>query len=487
MRNKYFNDAIVGNSRMTVSLSKTGEILRLFYPSVDYMQFFEEYNIGIRVNDVIFNVNRDLNNTYEQSYIAGTNILETKIKNSYFNLLITQTDFVPYNKDVLIKRYKIKNLSKQEYDIGFLVSPLLFGDYNDDICGLVQNNILMQYAHAYTVCTFSKNQIAKSKLSGISENFLENFEEDKDYIEMSRVAKITYELGKLAVKDEIEFVLYIFVNQNWKRSLLNEARVVVDGFRELNIDKEIEENKMYWHDYIKNHDLMNINRRNIPKKIKDIYNRTILLFAMLTNRSTGGISAGIEVDEQKNKCGRYSYCWHRDAVFITKSFDILGMTEEINRFYNIFCPKTQSDSGLWEQRFFTDGNLAPSWGFQIDETASVVYGVYHHYKRNKDVEFLKETYKICEKAMKCLDRYLENLLVDGKNFPKSYDLWEEYRGNSMYSICSIYSAYDSMIKILELLKPTKDFIPIKYEVQKTINTYENNKVLIRGYVDEYDN
>ena len=81
MRNKYFNDAIVGNSRMTVSLSKTGEILRLFYPSVDYMQFFEEYNIGIRVNDVIFNVNRDLNNTYEQSYIAGTNILETKIKN----------------------------------------------------------------------------------------------------------------------------------------------------------------------------------------------------------------------------------------------------------------------------------------------------------------------------------------------------------------------------------------------------------------------
>ena len=114
MRNKYFNDAIVGNSRMTVSLSKTGEILRLFYPSVDYMQFFEEYNVGIRVNDVIFNVNRDLNNTYEQSYIAGTNILETKIKNSYFNLLITQTDFVPYNKDVLIKRYKIKNLSKQE-------------------------------------------------------------------------------------------------------------------------------------------------------------------------------------------------------------------------------------------------------------------------------------------------------------------------------------------------------------------------------------
>ena len=485
MRNKYFNDAIVGNSRLTVSFSKTGEILRLFYPSVDYMQFFEEYNVGVRVNDVIFNLNRDLNNTYEQSYLPSTNILETKIKNSYFNLLITQTDFVPYNKDVLIKRYKIKNLSKQEYDMGFIVSPMLFGDYNDDICGFVQNDILMQYGHAYAVCTFSKNKIAKSKLTGISENFLESFEADKNYIEMSRVSKITYELGNLAVKDEIEFVLYIFVNQNWKRSLLNEAREVVEGFRALDIDKEIDENKMYWHDYIKNHDLLNVNRRNISKKIKDIYNRTILLFSILTNHNTGGISAGLEVDEQKNKCGRYSYCWHRDAVFITKSFDILGMKEEISRFYKVFCPKTQSDSGLWEQRFFTDGNLAPSWGYQIDETASVVYGVYHHYKRNKDVEFLKETYKICDKAMKVLDRYVENLLVDGKEFEPSYDLWEEYRGQSMYSICSIYSAYHSMIKMLNILIPTKDFIPIKYEIQKTINQYENKKETLKAYIEKH--
>ena len=106
MRNKYYNDAIVGNSRLTVSFSKTGEILRLFYPSVDYMQFFEEYNVCVRVNDVIFNLNRDLNNTYEQSYLAGTNILETKIKNSYFNFFGNST----YNISVFyLYYYKRKN------------------------------------------------------------------------------------------------------------------------------------------------------------------------------------------------------------------------------------------------------------------------------------------------------------------------------------------------------------------------------------------
>ena len=31
MKTKYFNDAIIGNKDMLVSLSKTGELLRLYY------------------------------------------------------------------------------------------------------------------------------------------------------------------------------------------------------------------------------------------------------------------------------------------------------------------------------------------------------------------------------------------------------------------------------------------------------------------------
>ena len=71
--------------------------------------------------------------------------------------------------------------------------------------------------------------------------------------------------------------------------------------------------------------------------------------------------------------GRYSYCWPRDAVYITKAQDLLKMEKETDKFYKVFCKNTQSESGMWEQRFFTDGSLAPCWGYQIDETASVVF------------------------------------------------------------------------------------------------------------------
>ena len=113
-----------------------------------------------------------------------------------------------------------------------------------------------------------------------------------------------------------------------------------NDLRKIDINSEYNKTKNYWRKYLKSHDGLKMKepKNSYEERLMDIYYRSILLFPLLTNSEVGGISAGVEVDEYKTKCGRYSYCWHRDAVFITKSFDILGMTEEINRFYNIFCP-----------------------------------------------------------------------------------------------------------------------------------------------------
>ena len=144
------------------------------------------------------------------------------------------------------------------------------------------------------------------------------------------------------------------------------------------------------------------------KKIEEIYKRTILLYPLLTNYETGGIAATIEIDENLTKCGRYSYCWPRDSVFITKAMDILKMEKETDKFYKTFCKNTQSKNGMWEQRFYTDGRLAPCWGYQIDETASVICGVYDHFIKTKDRKFLKDTFKMCENGIKFLEKYIED-------------------------------------------------------------------------------
>ena len=49
MKQKYFNDGIVGNRTVTASFSKTGELLRLFYGAIDYKQFIEQFDVGVKI------------------------------------------------------------------------------------------------------------------------------------------------------------------------------------------------------------------------------------------------------------------------------------------------------------------------------------------------------------------------------------------------------------------------------------------------------
>lgn len=145
------------------------------------------------------------------------------------------------------------------------------------------------------------------------------------------------------------------------------------------------------------------------------------------------------------------------------------MYDQTEKFYNTFCKKTQSKNGMWEQRFFTDGRLAPCWGYQIDETASVVYGVYEHYKIKKEEKFLRDNIKMCEKAIEFLIKYVKNLLEieetdkvkkeleekygykDSLYKHVSYDLWEMNEGIHLYSLASICAAFNSMTNIYDVI------------------------------------
>ena len=59
---------------MTVSFSKKGELLRLFYPTTDYKQFIEKLHTGVKINDsALIYLHDDINNVYSQEYIENTN------------------------------------------------------------------------------------------------------------------------------------------------------------------------------------------------------------------------------------------------------------------------------------------------------------------------------------------------------------------------------------------------------------------------------
>ena len=453
MEQKYYNDAIIGNGKMTVSFSKKGELLRLFHASPDYKQFFESFVTGVKINDsALIYLHDDVNNEYEQYYIDGTNVLVTNIINTYFGLKIEQIDFVMIKENILVRKYRFVNNNNIDLDLKFLIASKVFSNINNDTCGYVKNDALLQYNHDFTVCTFSKEKLYSYQVNDVSSNFRSGVIGGKDYIGMSRESAISYDISIIHPGEEKEISIYVYINDNGEKCLLNDLDNEIERIRKISIDKELEDTKKYWKKYLKDHKKINIEDNKKNEIIDKIYDRTILCMPLLVNSETGGISAGIEVDETRSKCGRYSYCWLRDAVYISEALDILNMQDANDKFYKKFCKMTQSKNGMWEQRFFTDGRLAPCWGYQVDETASVVFGVYRHYLVTKDKKFLKDTLKMCENAIKFLEKYVDDVLNEKNKMHVSYDLWEEHEGISLYSMSAIFGAYSAMIEINSIVK-----------------------------------
>lgn len=512
MRKKYLNEAVIGNKNIVASFNKKGEMLRLFYPTRDYRQFVDTMTVGVKVNDSSFiNLYDDINNIYEQHYSENTNVLNTQIENTYFNLQVFQTDFVCLKEDVIVKKYTFVNNNTIDLNVDLLIYSRLLSSFNNMVGSKVENDIFMQYSHSYTFSIFSKNPILGYRLNNSSNEIESGTINDKDYVAMANDAAVSFNVGTIKPGQTKQIDIFIHINDNKKISRFDEIEKNVNQIKKMNTEDKLEEVKKHWRKYTKEHDTLKVlnekenakwkKRLNFDDRkmniLKRVYSRSILLFPLLSNSATGGISAALEVDEEKDKSGRYSYCWPRDAVFVSKALDILNMTEITDKFYEVFSKQTQSENGMWEQRFYTDGKFAPSWGYQIDETASIVFGVYSHYYKKQDKQILINTLEMNEKAVKFLQQYID-YICEGKSSGKeiftkneSYDLWEMNEGIHLYSLSAIYAAFNVMQTIYKILEQKLGNIEKLEEYKTKIKKYcmenlynKETKVLKRNTRDD---
>ena len=514
MSNKYLNEAIVGNKNMIATFTEKGELERLYFPSKDNRQYINFFHTGVKVNqsDLIY-LHDDINNVYKQYYDTDTNILNTEITNTYFNLKILQTDFILLKENVLSKRYEFINESKIDLETKFYIHSELLSDKNNHVSCKIIDNGMLQYAHDFAVSTFAKQaRITGHQINGSYETIKTGEINDKDYIGMSKDSSICYDLGVIKPQEKKVLEICILVDENKNISDMEDE---IDRITKIDFNKEYTNTKSYWRKYLKSHNGLNLKEpeNSYEERIFEIYKRSILLFPLLTNPETGGIIASPEIDEDFTKCGRYAYCWPRDAVFVTRAMDIVKMEKETEKFYKVFCKKTQSKNGMWEQRFFTDGRLAPCWGYQVDETASVVYGIYEHYKVTKSEKFLKDNLRMCEKAIDFLKKYIEDWIgVSGIDDEKrdvvkdeieeetklrrgtehkyhvSYDLWEMNEGIHLYSLASIYAAFESMLGIYRILgKNVSDFENNRLKEEKIQKNEREIEKIRRGIKDFIEN
>ncbi len=442
---KYFNQAIIGNSKILGCLTEKGELIRLYYPNIDYFQNVDKNKMGIvKDNKILWLSDAALKTQYYEG-----NIVYTELNIGDFEIL--QRDLILPDKNILVRKLKFN----KKLDM-FLYSKLN-SDVNKKVSSMVVDNSLIQYCQEMYMATFSNKKIAKYQINN-SKYALENgMLYDEDYIGMSEDSAILY-------KDVNEITLYIAFENNLKDILKT-----IEWCKNKDESVLYEGTKKFWEDYL---DKFKSNKifKNINKiKEKEIIERSILMFALVTNQETGAVLASPDVDENFERCGRYGYCWPRDAIFINNALNILGLSKLTDKFYNVWASKAQLDSGLFEQRYYSTGELAPSWGVQIDETAAILLGIHQNGKYKKLETLILKTITA-----------LLNYIDDNYLSKECFDLWEERKGKHLYSTASIYAGLQygkDMLKKIDSLKYKK----IVKEIE--ITTEHIKDAIIHNFVE----
>jgi len=436
MKEKYINDCIIGNTSILVSISKKGQILRYFAPTIDYMQHIDESLLGLIIDSKLYWLNNERFFQYEQNFELDANILFTKYISK--NIIIEQRDFVDINNDVLVRTFKVlkneknSNLKLLVYnDKNGSLIRFISGQYNKDY------DYLTQYIKDSYFTVFSDTVSVGYKVNGTINDAEKLLTNDLEYEGLSKSSYIVYPfeehiLDEEENKTEFKLTIYIGVREND-----NLNKVMVQTIKQCNEELMYEDTKKYWLNVVKT-----ANKYEFKNdKEKEIYIRSILLLPLYVDNHTGGCIASCEVDEGVKKCGRYAYCWPRDGMYFMNALKICGLGKIAQLYYSKFLPLTQSSNGMWEQRFYTDGSLAPCWGSQIDQTASAIIGlIEEHNISTNELKIIQEA--AIENGIDYLVSSIDNegLQID------TYDIWENYFGKDQYSLASIYCAFNKYVE-----------------------------------------
>ena len=212
--------------------------------------------------------------------------------------------------------------------------------------------------------------------------------------------------------------------------------------------------RTYWNRWV-NKD--NIPYGNLPDSLINLYKQSLLILrTQIDNR--GAIIAANDSDYLDYNNDTYSYMWPRDGALVAYALDLAGQPEVTRTFYQ-FCTDVLLPEGYLLHKYNPDKSLGSSWHpwadeeglpqlpIQEDETALVIWALWEHYQRYKDVEFIRPLYSpLIRRAGEFMASYREaHTGLPGS----SYDLWEERHGIHTFTVAAVWAGLNAAANFAE--------------------------------------
>ncbi|WP_051276143.1 glycoside hydrolase family 15 protein [Desulfovirgula thermocuniculi] len=417
--------AVTGNGRMLALLKETGEVYRLFWPAIDQAQHLGQLWVGVRETAPVpgevswFHEPSWYGN---QRYLEDTAVVLTSRRHEEAGLAVEHTDFVLFDTDVLVRYFRLTNSSSRSRTFHLVVYCTFLIDESalyDTIYLEFSRRALIQFRRDTFLALCAPGLPLAGYHTGRRDTFgdpLSPAVQGHFYGQSSTLragaGALAWELGEVPPGESRDFTLYLAA-ANSEAAVL---KLLAEAGRRSG-PKWLEATAARWKAWL----------GSAPGE--PAVRRSLVVLKLLTNRDTGASIAAPEFDPFYLQCGGYGYCWPRDGTYAALAFDQCGYHEEARAFY-LFAVRVQNKDGSWQQRYFTSGSWAPTWGQQIDQVGTVLWGYYNHYRLTGDRSFLAQVWP----SVLAGAAYLLGNLSPENGLPgASLDLWEDNFVQSTYA------------------------------------------------------
>jgi glucoamylase len=404
--------AVLGNGSLLATVSARGEVERLFWPNVDHGQHLGELRLGLEL-DGVFRWLDEEPLRWEQSYTDGSSVLRTAAQDG--DLDVEVADLVTPAEPVLARGIRSSSPGR----LVVRCTPELDGDsrsvagYVDPATGAL---VFYQRAVALAVIVIGRGATASLR-EGNGSAFTGDVVVHRAPIEGSMAGDLD--------EDGRALVLATF-GSTPAEAIARLARPATVGFDVLASERSA-------------YDREAIALAEPPAEaaagLVGLYARSLLVLEQLTDRQTGATIAAPEFDPHFEQSGGYGFVWPRDLAFNVLSLLAAGRGDLAAPALRWLARK-QAPEGLWLQRYWTDGSLAPSWGLhQVDETGVVVFAYEAAWRALGDAALDRELWPSARAA----GDFLCDFLDPETCLPlPSVDLWEQTDGQHAYSAAATY-------------------------------------------------
>ena len=454
-------DLPIGNGTLLINFDRDYQVRDIYYPHLGRENHSDgrPFRVGVWCEGAISWLGPEWKTT--RRYREESLVTEVVARNESLGIELAFRDAVDFHEPVFVRHLKVRNLRHAEREArlffyhDFRISGMQTGDtayYDPKLKAVVHykgNRWFAMHTCSSSMC--GAEQWACGRKGPHLEGTWRDAEDGKlsgnpiDHGAADSTIGVTVHL---APGGEAEFFYWMLAGRD--RSELEKLDAVVHG---KGPEELLRRTHNYWRLWVNKEER---DFADLPEPVVDLFKRSLLI--VRTHLDSGGaFIAASDWDIRTFADDTYCYMWPRDGALAAYAMARAGYSHVARSFF-AFCAKVIEPEGYFLHKYNSDGTLASSWQpwfregrphlpIQEDGTGLVIWAMWEHFSRYRDIEFIKPFYRplIIRAA-----EFMMSFRSEATGLPlPSHDLWEERLGVHTYTVAAVCSGLTAAANFAE--------------------------------------